>query len=160
MGFVPVASPGFAQGHRSISPSSKKYEEFSWHEEVAFCVPYEIVLGSLWLLHSLRLSSIFSPAIFFSGYEYDAAVQFTLETLQTLVQPQGLVVQPLLWLHSQITRKLISSSSKNRTYMYFIHSLHFRSSQGQNRRKYNIPGRLGLMPLRDGVYMMLLKPVH
>jgi len=109
MGVWPAASPGFAQGQRSISPSSKKYEEFSWHEEVAFCVPCEIVLGSLWLSHSLRLSSIFSLSIFFfPGYEYDAAVQFTLETLQTLTQPHGLVVRPLLWLHPQMTRELSS----------------------------------------------------
>lgn len=90
MGVLPVASPGFAQGRRSISPSSKKYEEFSWHEEVAFYVPYEILLGSLWPLCSLILSSIFS-LFSFPGYEYCVAIQFTLETLQTLVQHQGLV---------------------------------------------------------------------
>lgn len=159
MGVLPAASPGFAQGHRNISPSSKKYEEFCWHEEVAFWVPYEIVLGSLWLLHSLRLSSIFS-LFFFSGYEYDAAVQFTLETLQTLIQPQGLVVRPLLWLHPQITRELsfLVPARTGRTQTSFIDIT--IEALGIRRQKHNISSRLGLVPLRDGVFMMLHRPLR
>lgn len=58
-------------------------------------------------------------------------------------------------------KAVISSSSKDRMYVDFIHNHHYRSSQDQqNRKKHNAPGRLGLIPLRDGVFTALLKPVE
>lgn len=45
-------------------------------------------------------------------------------------------------------------------YVDFIHNHCYRSSQDQqNRKKCHVPGRLGLIPVRDGVLMTLLKAV-
>lgn len=58
-------------------------------------------------------------------------------------------------------KTVISSSSKDRMYMDFIHNHCYRSSQDQqNRKKHNALGRLGLIPVRDGVFTALLKPVE
>ncbi|KAM6082357.1 uncharacterized protein VSU04_002717 [Chlamydotis macqueenii] len=76
-----------------------------------------------------------------NGYEYDAAVQFTLETLQTLVEPQGLVVATVAPPPNN-KRTVISGSGKDRTYTDFIHRYHYRSFQDlKNKKKHDIPGR-------------------
>lgn len=127
---------------------------------MAFSVPCEILLGSLWLLCSLRLSSIFSLFFFFrlwilcSHPVHPGNVSNTRTTSRTGCLTATVAPPP------NNKKAVISSSRKDRMYVDFIHNRCCRSSQDQqNRKKHDVPGRLGLIPVRDGVLIALLKPV-
>lgn len=105
MGVLPMASPGFAQGHRSIFHSSENTRNSPGMRKW-LSMPHTKYLWAASGSYAPWDSPVFFLYFFFSGYEYDAAIQFNLETRQTLVQEQGLVAWPWLWLHPQTTRKL------------------------------------------------------
>lgn len=160
MGVLPMASPGFAQGHRSIFHSSENMRNSPGMRKW-LSMPHTKYLWAASGSYAPWDSPVFFPYFFFRLWIWCSHSVHPGNTSNTRTRARTGCLTVTVAPPPNNKKTVISSSSKDGMYMDFIHNHCYRSSQDQqNRKKHNAPGRLGLIPVRDGVFTALLKPVE